>query len=178
MASGLTVECLAEQHGRFRTLRGSKTSTDEVLTELQGHAPDLSNKRLRQLRIVPLASDYPMVVTASAVWLSEIRPPMGRRAARCERWQPGRTKRIPGSRDGRVSPPRGMACRASWASRGVPAAGGGARPSGTAILPSPGRHQLSASGNLACYIPGSLASIDMKDPRAGGAPQISKTNTE
>ena len=72
MASRFTVESLAEQHGKFRTLRGSKTSTDEALTELQAHAPDLSNKTLHQPRIVLLASDYPMVVTASAVWLSEM----------------------------------------------------------------------------------------------------------
>ena len=72
MASRFTVESLAEQHARFRTLRGKKTSTDEALAELQIHAQDLSNKTLRQPRIVLLAREYPMVVTASAVWLSEI----------------------------------------------------------------------------------------------------------
>jgi hypothetical protein len=178
MASGLTVECLAEQHGRFRTVRGSKTSSDEVLTELQGHALDLSNKRLRQPRIVRLASDYPMVVTACAVWLSEIRPPMGRRAARCERWQPGRTKRIPGSRDGRVSPPRGMACRVSLASRGVPAARGERGHQGQPSCPHPAVIDYQRQETSRVTSPGSLASIDMKDPRAGGAPQRSKTNTE
>jgi hypothetical protein len=35
--------------------------------ELQGHAPDLSDKTLSQPRIVLLASDYPMVVTASGM---------------------------------------------------------------------------------------------------------------
>lgn len=72
MASRFTVESLAEQHARFWMLRGKKKSTDEALTELQTHAPDLSNKTLRQPRIVLLARDYPMVVTASVVWLSEM----------------------------------------------------------------------------------------------------------
>lgn len=72
MASRFTVESLAEQHARFWMLRGKKKSTDEALAELQAHAPDISNKTLRQPRIVLLAHDYPMVVTASVVWLSEM----------------------------------------------------------------------------------------------------------
>jgi hypothetical protein len=72
MASRFTVESLAEQYARFRTGRGLSTSTDEALAELQAHAPELSLKSLRQPRIVLLAREYPMVVTASAVWLSEI----------------------------------------------------------------------------------------------------------
>ena len=72
MASRFTVETLAEQYARFRTGRSLTTSTDEALAELQVHAPELSLKSLRQPRIVLLAREYPMVVTASAVWLSEI----------------------------------------------------------------------------------------------------------
>lgn len=72
MASRFTVESLAEQHARFRIARGESSSVDEALVELQAHAPDLSIKTLRQPRIVLLAREYPMVVTASAVWLSEI----------------------------------------------------------------------------------------------------------
>jgi hypothetical protein len=72
MVSRFTTEALAEHHARFCTARGKETSTDEALSDLQAHAPDLSNKTLRQPRIVLLAREYPMAVTASAVWLSEV----------------------------------------------------------------------------------------------------------
>lgn len=72
MASRFTVESLAEELARFRTDRGEALSSDEALAELQAHAPDLSVKTLRQPRIVLLAREYPMLVTASVVWLSEM----------------------------------------------------------------------------------------------------------
>lgn len=72
MVSRFTIESLAEQHAKFRTNRGSKTSTEEALSDLRAHAPDLSLGTIRQPRVVLLAREYSVVVTASAVWLSEI----------------------------------------------------------------------------------------------------------
>ena len=64
MVSRFTVDSLAEQHSRFRMGRGDALSTEEALAELQAHAPDLSTDTLRRPRIVLLAREYPMVVTA------------------------------------------------------------------------------------------------------------------
>jgi hypothetical protein len=71
MVSRFTTESLAEQYARFRKAHGESMTSDEALGELQAHAPEISIKTLRQPRIVLLARDYPMVVTASVVWLCE-----------------------------------------------------------------------------------------------------------
>jgi hypothetical protein len=141
------------------------------------HGPDFS-KTLRQPRIVLLASDYPMVVTAGAVWLSEIRPPRGRGVGRCERWQPGRTNRVPGSRDGRVSPPQGDGLPSVLGKPRGPGRAGGARPPGTAILPSPRPSSTISARNPRVLHPRLAGQHRQEGARAGRAPQRSKTNTE
>lgn len=72
MASRFTLESLADQYAKFRTGRGQSISADEALAELQAYAPDLSPETLRRPRIVLVAREYPPVVTATAVWLSEM----------------------------------------------------------------------------------------------------------
>src|SRR6266705_1740336 len=68
MASRFTVEALADHYAKSCK---KDMSSDEALKELQGHAPDMSVETLRQPRIVLLAREYPMAVTASVVWLCE-----------------------------------------------------------------------------------------------------------
>jgi hypothetical protein len=72
MASRFTLNSLAEQHARFRANRNDPITTEEALADLQEHAPDLSVDTLRRPRIVLLAREYPPVLTASVVWLSEM----------------------------------------------------------------------------------------------------------
>lgn len=72
MASRFTLDSLAEQHARFREQRQDACSKDEALSSLATHAPDLSEDTLRRPRIVLLAREFPSVVTATTVWLTEM----------------------------------------------------------------------------------------------------------
>jgi hypothetical protein len=72
MSSRFTLDTLAQQHARFLTARGTTTTEEDAKQLLLEHAPELSADTLRRPRIVLLAGDYPPVVTATAVWLSEM----------------------------------------------------------------------------------------------------------
>ncbi|MGB2756598.1 MAG: DUF4268 domain-containing protein [Acidimicrobiia bacterium] len=72
MASRFTPESVASQLSRFTTSRGRPLSTDEALEELLAHSPDLSIETLRRPKIILLAADFPPVLTAAAVWLTEM----------------------------------------------------------------------------------------------------------
>ena len=72
MASRFTTETLASQHARFLTQRGAATTEDEALQRLVAHAGDLNVETLRRPRIMIVAQDFPPVVTATAVWLTEM----------------------------------------------------------------------------------------------------------
>jgi len=72
MASRFTPETLASQHARFFTRRGTPMSEDEALQRLVTHGGDLDLETLRRPRIVLVAGEFPPVVTATAVWLTEM----------------------------------------------------------------------------------------------------------
>jgi hypothetical protein len=74
MASRFTHGTLGYQHARFLRARGNSVSEEEALAALEEHADDktLAIEALRQPRIVLLASSFPPVVTATAVWLREM----------------------------------------------------------------------------------------------------------
>jgi hypothetical protein len=72
MASRFTLESLGSQHARFRAARGRPCTDDEALASLAAHAEEMTAESLRRPRIVLLASDYPPVVTATVVWLTEM----------------------------------------------------------------------------------------------------------
>ncbi len=72
MASRFTTEALASQHARFLTQRGTPTTEDEALQHLVAHAGDLDVETLRRPRIVIVAREFPPVLTATAVWLTEM----------------------------------------------------------------------------------------------------------
>ena len=67
MVSRFTPEALASHHARFSTQRGDEVDETSALERLISHAPDLSIDTLRRPRIVLLASDFPPVLTATAV---------------------------------------------------------------------------------------------------------------
>lgn len=72
MASRFTAETLATQHARFLAQRGTPTTEDEALQHLIAHSGDLDVETLRRPRIVIVAQEFPPVVTATAVWLTEM----------------------------------------------------------------------------------------------------------
>lgn len=72
MASRFTLETLAGQHAKFLKARGSPCTDEEALERLTSHADDISPEALSRPRIVLVAADYPPVVTATAVWLTEM----------------------------------------------------------------------------------------------------------
>ena len=73
MASRFTPETLSAHHARFLSQRGGSTvSEDEALQRLVAHAGDLDVENLRRPRIVIVAGEYPPVVTATTVWLTEM----------------------------------------------------------------------------------------------------------
>ncbi len=72
MASRFTPETLASQHTRFLGQRGRHASEDDALQSLIAHAGDLDVEALRRPRIVIVAGEFPPVVTATAVWLTEM----------------------------------------------------------------------------------------------------------
>jgi len=72
MASRFTPETLASQHARFLTQRGTPTSEDDAMQLLVAHAGELDVESLRRPKIAIVAGDFPPVVTATAVWLTEM----------------------------------------------------------------------------------------------------------
>jgi len=72
MASRFTPESLSSQHARFLGQRGETVSEDEALQRLVTHAGDLEVQNLRRPRIVIVAGEFPPVVTATTVWLTEM----------------------------------------------------------------------------------------------------------
>ncbi|MHB8572609.1 MAG: DUF4268 domain-containing protein [Candidatus Dormibacteria bacterium] len=72
MVSRFTPEALASQYARFLTGRGAKTSDEEAMAALAAHGGTLDVELLRRPRIVIVAGEYSPVVTASAVWLTEM----------------------------------------------------------------------------------------------------------
>jgi len=74
MTSRFTPESVASQHARFLSTHGSKVTDEEELERLEAHieAGAMTLEALRNPRIVLLASSFPPVVTATAVWLREV----------------------------------------------------------------------------------------------------------
>lgn len=73
MASRFTQESLASQHARFITQhRKTPTSEDEALQLLVAHAGELDPEVLRRPRIAIVAGEFPPVLTATTVWLTEM----------------------------------------------------------------------------------------------------------
>jgi Domain of unknown function (DUF4268) len=72
MASRFTPEALSSHHARFLSQRGEAVSEDEALQRLVTHAGDLDIENLRRPRIVIVAGEFPPVVTATTVWLTEM----------------------------------------------------------------------------------------------------------
>jgi len=72
MASRFTPESLSTQHSRFLGQRGQAVSEDEALQRLVTHAGELDVENLRRPRLVIVAGDFPPVVTATTVWLTEM----------------------------------------------------------------------------------------------------------
>lgn len=73
MASRFTTETLAAQHAQYLTRRGQATDERSARDRLEAHSKyGLVPESLAKPRIVLLASSFPPVVTATAVWLSEM----------------------------------------------------------------------------------------------------------
>lgn len=72
MVSRFTEEALVEQYARMLA-RSEPSADEEVARErLLAHAGDLDPEQLRRPRIVLVAGSFPPVVTAAAVWLTEM----------------------------------------------------------------------------------------------------------
>jgi hypothetical protein len=73
MASRFTPETLATQHSQYLTRRGEPTDERAAHDLLEAHSEyDLVPENLAKPRVVLLASSFPPVVTATAVWLTEM----------------------------------------------------------------------------------------------------------
>ena len=72
MASRFDDRRLAEYHARYLTRQGATVGREDAWTQLLEHAPDIGESTLRRPRVVLLARDFPMQVTAMAVWLNEM----------------------------------------------------------------------------------------------------------
>lgn len=74
MASRFTQESLAEQYARFlnRDKHEPPTSEDAALERLVAHAGELDPEVLRRPRIAIVAGEFPPVLTATTVWLTEM----------------------------------------------------------------------------------------------------------
>ncbi len=72
MASRFTEETLVEHYVDFRRRTGDVIDDETARAELVAHAGDLDAEQLRRPRIVLVAGAFPPVVTASAVWLTEM----------------------------------------------------------------------------------------------------------
>jgi hypothetical protein len=73
MASRFTAETLAAQHAQYLSRRKKPTEESEARELLEAHSGyELVPEHLAKPRIVLLASSFPPVVTATAVWLTEM----------------------------------------------------------------------------------------------------------
>ncbi len=73
LASRFTPETLATEHAKYLSRRGQPTDEEAALDLLESHSANgLLPENLAKPRIVLLASSFPPVVTATAVWLSEM----------------------------------------------------------------------------------------------------------
>src|SRR3954447_7244276 len=72
MASRFTEETLVEHYVRFRARAGEPVDEDTARAELVAHAGELDPASLRRPRLVLVAGAFPPVVTATAVWLTEM----------------------------------------------------------------------------------------------------------
>lgn len=73
LTSRFTEDALVEHFQRFRALVGSPVEDDEALEILSAHVGgELDDQLLRKPRIVLVAGAFPVVVTASVVWLTEM----------------------------------------------------------------------------------------------------------
>jgi hypothetical protein len=73
LASRFTPETLATEHAKYLTRRGQPTDDEAALDLLEAHSDNgLLPENLAKPKIVLLASAFPAVVTATAVWLSEM----------------------------------------------------------------------------------------------------------
>jgi hypothetical protein len=73
LASRFTPETLATEHAKYLTRQAQPTDDDAALDLLESHSENgLLPENLAKPRIVLLASSFPAVVTATAVWLSEM----------------------------------------------------------------------------------------------------------
>ena len=72
MASRFDDATLSEYHARYLTRQGTLVSREVAWAQLLEHAPDIGESTLRRPRVVLLARDFPMQVTAMAVWLNEM----------------------------------------------------------------------------------------------------------
>lgn len=73
MASRFTPETLAAQHAKFLSRRENATTPEAARERLEAHCESgLVSENIAKPRIVLLASSFPSVVTATAVWLNEM----------------------------------------------------------------------------------------------------------
>lgn len=72
MASRFTQDTLAAEHLKFLRRTAPATTEEEALARLVAHAGDFNVEQLRRPRIVIAAGEFPPVVTATAVWLTEM----------------------------------------------------------------------------------------------------------
>jgi alkylated DNA nucleotide flippase Atl1 len=72
MASRFTEETLVDQFATFRARGGEPRDEDSAREDLLAHVGELDPEQLRQPRIILVAGSFPPVVTASAVWMSEM----------------------------------------------------------------------------------------------------------
>jgi hypothetical protein len=73
MASRFTAETLAAQHAEYLSRRGAPVSVEAARELLEAHSDyELLPENLAKPRIVLLATSFPPIVTATAVWLSEM----------------------------------------------------------------------------------------------------------
>jgi alkylated DNA nucleotide flippase Atl1 len=72
MASRFTEDTLVDQFAAFRARGEGPRDEESAREDLVAHAGELDPEQLRQPRIVLVASSFPPVVTASAVWMSEM----------------------------------------------------------------------------------------------------------
>ena len=72
MASRFTEDTLVDQFADFRARGGDPRDGESAHQDLLAHAGELDPDQLRQPRIVLVAGSFPPVVTASAVWMSEM----------------------------------------------------------------------------------------------------------
>jgi hypothetical protein len=72
MASRFTEESLVEHYVRFRARAGEPVDEDTARAEFVAHAGELDPESLRRPRLVLVAGAFPPVVTATAVWLTEM----------------------------------------------------------------------------------------------------------